>query len=64
MGFGVDNADDRWDSLAQHHRGDGPTASLGHVSMGKEQRAVCSVGLVIEVAVLLRLGLILESERG
>ena len=47
-------------SSAQHHRGgDGPTSSLGHVSMGKEQRAVCSGGLIVEVeaAVWLKLGL-------
>ena len=34
---------------AQHHRGDGPTSSLGHVSMDKEQSIVCSGGLVVEV---------------
>ena len=41
-------------SSAQHHRGDGPTSSLGPVNMGKEQRAVCDGGLVVtvEVAVL------------
>ena len=46
-------------SLAQHHPRDGPTSSLGHVSMGKEQRAVCSGVLVVEVVatVLLKLGL-------
>ena len=45
-------------SSAQHHR-DGPTSSLGPVGMGKEQRAVCSGSLVVEVeaAVLLKLGL-------
>ena len=26
-------------SSAQHHRGDGPASSLGHVSIGREQRA-------------------------
>ena len=36
-------------SSAQHHQGDGPTSSLGLVSMGKEQRAVCSEGLVVVV---------------
>ena len=46
-------------SLAQHHREDGTTSSLGPVSMGREQRAVCSGGLVVEVeaAVWLELGL-------
>ena len=44
-------------SSAQLHRGDGPTSSLGPVSMGREQRAVCSGGLVVaEVAVWLKLG--------
>ena len=45
-----------WGSSAWHHRGDGPTSSLGHVSMGKEQKAVYSDGLVVEVeaAVLVR----------
>ena len=32
--------------LRQHHQGDGLTSSLRPVSMGKEQRAVCSGGLV------------------
>ena len=41
-----------------HHQGDGPASSLGPVSMGKEQRAVYSGGLVVEVTVLLK------SERG
>ena len=38
---------------------DGTTSLLGPVSMGKEQRAVCSGGLVVEVeaAVWLQLGL-------
>ena len=31
-------------SSAQHHREDGPTSSLGHVSMGKEQCAVVLEG--------------------
>ena len=46
-------------SSAQHHQGDGPTLSLGPVSMGNEQRAVCSGGLVVEAeaAVLLKLSL-------
>ena len=43
-------------SSAQHNQGDGPTSSFRPVSMGKEQRAVCSGGLVIEVAVWLKLG--------
>ena len=45
-------------SSTQHHQGDGPTSSLGPVSMGKGQRAVCSGGLVVEVeaAVLSKLG--------
>ena len=49
----------RGGSSAQHHRGDGPASSLGPVSMGKEQRAVCSGGLVVavEAAVWLKLGL-------
>ena len=42
---------------AQHHQGDGPTSSLGPVPMGKEQRTVCGGGLVVEVAVLSKLGL-------
>ena len=29
-------------SSAQHYHRDGPTSSLGYVSMGKEPRAVCS----------------------
>ena len=33
----------------QHHRGDGPTQSLGPVSMGREKIAMCSHGLVVEV---------------
>ena len=47
-----------WASSAQHHQGDGPTSLLGSVSMGKEQRAVCSDGLVVEVeaAVWLKFG--------
>ena len=46
-------------SSVQHHRGDGPTSSHGHVSMGKGQGAVCSGGLVVvvETTVLLKLGL-------
>ena len=46
-------------SSTQHHQGDGPTSLLGPVSMDKEQRAVRSGGLVVEVeaAVLLKLGL-------
>ena len=50
-------------SSAQYHQEDGPTSSLGPVSMGKEQRAVCSGGLVAEVeaAVLLKLGLSLST---
>ena len=36
-------------SSAQHHREDGPASLLGHESMGKEQRAVCSGSLVVEV---------------
>ena len=46
-------------SSAQHHQGDDPKSSLGPVSMGKEQRVVCSGGLIAEVeaAVLLKLGL-------
>ena len=31
-------------SSEQHHQGDGPTSSLGPVSTGKEQIAVCSRG--------------------
>ena len=44
-------------SSTQHHQGDGPTSSLGPVSMGKEKRAVCSGGLVVavEAAVWLKL---------
>ena len=41
-------------SSIQHHRGDGPASSLGLVSMGTEQRAVRSGGLIVEAAVLLR----------
>ena len=44
-------------SSAQHHQGDGPTSSPGPVRMGREQRAVYSGGLVVEVAILWKLGL-------
>ena len=46
-------------SSAQHHQGDRPTSSRGPVRMGKEHRAVCSGGLVVEVeaAVWLKSGL-------
>ena len=37
-------------SSAQHHQGDGPTSSLGRVSMGKEQTAVCSGGAAAAAA--------------
>ena len=42
-------------ALVQHRRGDRPASSLGSVSMGKEQRAVCNVQYVVEV-LLLKLG--------
>ena len=54
-------------SSAQHHRGDGPTSSLGPVSMGREQRAVCKRGLVVgvEAAALLKLDWVeADVERG
>ena len=35
--------------LAQHHREDGLTSSLGPMSMGKEQRAVCDGGLSVKL---------------
>ena len=47
----------RMDSSTQHHQEHGPSSSLGPVSMGKEQRAVCSASLVVEAAVLSKLGL-------
>ena len=36
-------------SSARLHQEDLPTSLLGSVSMGKEQKAVCSGGLVVEV---------------
>ena len=50
-------------SLTQHHQGDGPTSSFGHVSMEMEQRAVCSGGLVVEVEAAAWLKLDFESKQ-
>ena len=47
-------------SLAQHHRGNGPASSLGRVSMGTEQRAVCAGGLVVEFEAVVEV----DSESG
>ena len=46
-------------SSTKHHQGDGSTSSLGPVSMGTDQRALCSAGLVVDVeaAVLHKLDL-------
>ena len=48
-GMCVDICVDMLAGSAQHHQGDGPASSLGRVSMGTEQRAVYSGGLVVEV---------------
>ena len=48
-------------SSTQHHQGDGPTSSLGPMSMGKQQTAVGGLVVEIEAAAWLKLGL--ESQQ-
>ena len=48
----VEHGQRGWATSAQHHQGDGPASSLGHLSMGTEQCAVVfflTVETVVEV---------------
>ena len=42
--------------LAQHHRGDGLTSSLGPASMAKKLRAVCEGRIIAEVEAVAEVG--------